>query len=263
MPLSFTTQGSGPPVLLLHGQPGGAAVWFRVQPTLAAAGMEAIAVDRPGYGRTGGRSVGFARNARLAFDLLDELDIGQITVVGHSWSGPVALAMALQQPTRVRGLVLQGSIGGAASIHLGDRALAVPVLGPLVVSAGLRAAAAGLPRERIRRRIAPELDGLSQARLARIASAWSTARTARSVAHEQRSIITELPVIEAQLSRVRTPVVVLVGRQDKRVSPASQRNLADRLPNAELIEVDGGHLLAAEAADAIADAVSQVHQLAG
>jgi len=261
--LSFTSRGTGPAVLLLHGQPGGAGVWFRVQPALAGAGVRAIAVDRPGYGRTGGRAVGFARNARLAFELLDTLGVGAVTVVGHSWSGAVALAMALQQPERVRGLVLQGSIGGERSVSVADRILAAPVLGPLAFSAGLRAVAFGLPRERIRRRIAPEFDGLSYDRLETIAAAWSNARTARSVAHEQRSMIAELPVIEAQLARVQSPVVVLVGRQDKRVPPASQRSLAERLPNAELVEVDGGHLLAAEAPETIADAVTRVHHRAG
>ncbi len=245
-------------MLLLHGQPGTAAVWFRVQPLLAAAGRQAIAVDRPGYGRTRGHAVGFARNARLAFELLDELRILQVTVVAHSWSGGVALAMATQQAHRVRGLVLQGSIGGAGSITLTDRLLALPGLGPVALAGGLRAAALGLPRERIRRRIAPELDRVPPHRVSAMAATWRTARIARSVAHEQRSLVAELPVIEAQLSRVRTPVVVLVGRQDKRVPPDSQRDLARRLPNAELVEVEGGHLLAAEAPEAVVAATARL-----
>jgi pimeloyl-ACP methyl ester carboxylesterase len=259
-PLAFTSQGSGPAVLLLHGQPGTAAVWSRVQPTLADAGLRAVAVDRPGYGHTGGQPAGFARNAQRAFQLLDTLRITDVTVVGHSWSGPVALAMALQQPHRVRGLVLQGSVGGARSVNLSDRILAAPVLGPLAVGAGLHVAAFGLPRPRIRHRIAPELDGLPEHRVTALTSAWKTARIARSVAHEQRSLIAELPVIEAQLSRVRTPVVVLIGRQDRVVPPASQRDLAARLHGAEVMAVDGGHLLAEAAAEAVTAAVIRVRR---
>lgn len=260
--LSFTSQGTGPAVLLLHGQPGSARVWALVQPLLAAAGMRAIAVDRPGYGRTGGRPVGFSRNARLALDLLDELDLAEVIVVGHSWSGGVAMSMALQRPHRVRGLVLQGSVGGASSINLADRVLAVPILGPLAVQAGLQAAALGLPRERIRHWIAPEFDALPTQAVTAIAAAWGKTHTGRAVAHEQRSLIAELPVIEAQLSRVRPPTLVLAGRQDLRVSPQSQRDLADRLPHAEFVEVDGGHLLAVEAPEQIVAAVLRVREAA-
>lgn len=250
-------------MLLLHGQPGVAAVWFRVQPLLAGAGMRAVAIDRPGYGGSRARPVGFAGNARQAFDLLDELGVAQVTVVAHSWGGGIALAMALQQAHRVRGLVLQGSVGGAGSVTLADRALAVPVLGPVAMAVGLRAVALGLPRERIRRRIAPELDKVPRHRVDAMAAAWSTARTARVVAHEQRSLVDELPVIQAQLSRVHVPVVVLVGRQDKRLPPESQRDLARRLPDAELVEVDGGHFLAAEAPRAVVAAVIRLHARVG
>lgn len=261
--LSFTSAGSGPAVLLLHGQPGTGAAFFRLQPLLAQAGLQAIAVDRPGYGRTGGSAVGFTENARRAFSLLDGLGIDEVTVFGHSWSGGSAIAMALQQPERVRGLILQGSVGGTGSVTFADRMLALPVLGALAMGAGLRATALTLPRDRIRRRLAPELDGVPPYRLAAMAMVWGDARTARAVAHEQQRLIDELPALTARLPEVRTPAIVLVGRADKRVSVASQLDLAHRLPGAELSQVPGGHLLAIEAAEVVVSAVLRVTPTTG
>ncbi len=257
-PLAFISKGTGRAVLLLHGQAGAATAWFRLRPLLAGAGYRGIAVDRPGYGQTGGRPSGFASNARSAFELLDYLDIADITVVGHSWAGGVALAMALQQPQRVSGLVLQGSVGGTGSITWFDRTLAAPALGAGAYAVGLRMAALGLSISGIRRRMAPELHDLPHHRLAAIAAAWSRAGTARTVAHEQRTLIHELPVIQAQLPRVDTPAVVLIGSSDRLVRPESQRDLARRLPDAEAVEVDGGHFLAVESPETLVDAVERV-----
>ncbi|MDQ6874179.1 MAG: alpha/beta hydrolase [Actinomycetota bacterium] len=257
-PLAFTSKGTGQPVLLLHGQPGTSTVWFRLQPLLADAGFRAVAVDRPGYGQTGGDPAGFAGNAERAFALLDYLELPLVTIVGHSWAGAVAIQMALTQPDRVRGLVLQGSVGGGGSVTLTDRALALPVLGPAAFAAGLRVAAVGLRWDRIRHRMAPELRDLPRHRLTAMASSWSQGSTARAVASEQRSLVGELPAIQARLSEMDTPTVVLVGRDDRLVAPAAQRDLCDRLPHGEVVEVAGGHFLGTENPDAVLAAVATV-----
>lgn len=257
-PLAYTSDGIGPAVLLLHGQPGARQVWFRLRPLLVAAGFRVIAVDRPGYGRTAGSSAGFAENAERALALLEELGIADVTVFAHSWSGGVALAMALQEPTRIRGLVLQGSVGGSGSITFTDRVLALPVVGEVAFLAGLRAVAIALPRTQVRRRLAPELADVPHRHVSAIAAAWSRPHVARTVTHEQRALVAELPQIQADLFAVHTPVVVLIGAQDRRVSAASQRDLARRLPNAEVVEVDGGHLLATEAPEEVVAAITRV-----
>lgn len=257
-PLAYTSKGTGQPVLLLHGQPGTSTVWFRLQPLLAHAGYWALAVDRPGYGQTGGEPAGFAGNAERAFALLDYLELPVATVVGHSWAGAVAIQMALTQPHRVCGLVLQGSVGGAGSVTLTDRALALPVLGQAAFAAGLQVAAVGLLKDRIRHRIAPELHNLPRHRLTAMASSWSQGSTARAVAAEQRSLVQELPEVQARLSEMDTPTVVLVGRDDRLVTPAAQRDLCSKLPCAELVEVAGGHFLATENPDAVLAAVARV-----
>src|SRR5258706_4012010 len=121
-------EGEGPPVLLLHGQPGWRHDWDEVVPLLVP-DHRVIVPDRPGYGRTGGDAVGIAENADRAVALLDRLGVEQATVAGHSWGGGVALAMAQRHPSRVNGLVLVASIGVLAALGPLDRVLAAPISG--------------------------------------------------------------------------------------------------------------------------------------
>ena len=117
-------RGHGPAVVLLHGQPGSAADWEPLA-RLLEADYTVIVPDRPGYGRTGGRATGFRGNAAAVVDLLDRRGVASATIVAHSWSGGVAIALAEDNPDRVAGLVLVASVGPDERLDRLDRLLAV------------------------------------------------------------------------------------------------------------------------------------------
>jgi pimeloyl-ACP methyl ester carboxylesterase len=86
-------EGSGTPLLLLHGFPDSNALWRHVIPSLVASGYRVIAPDLRGFGETEA-PVGVAHYrietvVRDAVALLDELDVPAAHVVGHDW-GAVA-----------------------------------------------------------------------------------------------------------------------------------------------------------------------------
>ena len=106
--LHVTEEGTGPPVLLLHGFPELGYSYRHQLPALAAAGSRAIAPDQRGYG-------GSSRPAEIeAYDLdtlaadalalMDALDEREFVVVGHDWGAPVAWHLALTAPERIRGV---------------------------------------------------------------------------------------------------------------------------------------------------------------
>jgi pimeloyl-ACP methyl ester carboxylesterase len=108
--LRYLDKGSGDPVVLLHGN-GSMIEDFLASGIFehAAPGHRLIAFDRPGFGyseRPRGRSWGPAEQARLLLRTLADLQAERPIVVGHSWGALVALAMALQGPDAVAGLVL-------------------------------------------------------------------------------------------------------------------------------------------------------------
>jgi pimeloyl-ACP methyl ester carboxylesterase len=155
--------GTGPPVVLLHGQPGSGTDWILVARRLAT-DFEVVTPDRPGWGRTGGPAGGFARNAEAVVELLDRLGRERVIVAGHSWAGGVALALALDHADRVAGVVLVASVAPGQPVSLGDRALGAPGIGDIVVPAAFGFLGRVLtlsPARRLLGRSAPGLTGVA------------------------------------------------------------------------------------------------------
>ncbi len=108
--------GQGAPLLMIHGSgPGVSAYanWRLAMPALTTV-RRVIAPDMVGFGFTE-RPVGVAYNmttwVQQALDVMDALGVQQADVVGNSFGGGLALALAIRAPQRVRRLVLMGSVG--------------------------------------------------------------------------------------------------------------------------------------------------------
>ena len=98
------------PVVLLHGN-GSMIEDFLSSGIVehAGSGYQFIAFDRPGFGhseRPHGCAWGPSEQANLLLDALARLGIERPIIVGHSWGALVAMAMALESPEEVAGLVL-------------------------------------------------------------------------------------------------------------------------------------------------------------
>lgn len=101
-------RGEGTPVVLLHGGVLWGNDFARVMDKAAARGYEAIAFDRPGYGyseRPPRGKAAPADQARLIHEALKQLKVEKPIIVGHSWSGLLALIYALRYPGDVAGVV--------------------------------------------------------------------------------------------------------------------------------------------------------------
>jgi len=86
---------AGAPLLLLHGITSNAQAWWRVAPRLVQAGFHVFALDMPGHGLSGQVADHRVESmARLVAAAAGELGLDTVTLVGHSWGGSVALALA-------------------------------------------------------------------------------------------------------------------------------------------------------------------------
>ncbi len=109
-------QDSGTPLLLLHGSGPGVTAWanWRLNIAPLAKGRRVVAPDMVGFGYTE-RPAGIRYNLETwvghAIAFLDTLGIERADVVGNSYGGALALAMAIRHPQRVRRLVLMGAAG--------------------------------------------------------------------------------------------------------------------------------------------------------
>ena len=147
-PTLFTIdRGTGPPVLLLHGQPGSGSSWLPVIDELEDE-FRLLAPDRIGNGRTAGEARGFADNAAAVADFLVAQGASPATVVGHSWGGGVAIMLASRYPELVKSMVLVGSVGTVDAVSGLDRLLAKQGVGDALTVAGLGVMGEVLPRLR-------------------------------------------------------------------------------------------------------------------
>jgi 2-hydroxymuconate-semialdehyde hydrolase len=110
--LAFVDVGDGPPVLLLHGFPTSSVLWRR-EIWLFAQRMRVIAPDLLGYGESEkppGADLSELAQAAYVRELLEQLEVRQLAVVGHDIGGVIAQLLALDaEELDVRMLVLMDS----------------------------------------------------------------------------------------------------------------------------------------------------------
>jgi 2-hydroxy-6-oxonona-2,4-dienedioate hydrolase/4,5:9,10-diseco-3-hydroxy-5,9,17-trioxoandrosta-1(10),2-diene-4-oate hydrolase len=241
-PIFFCETGSGPAVVMLHGGgPGASGVsnYSRNIDTLAAQ-FRVIVPDMPGYGRSVkgvDQSDPFRYLADTIRGLLDELGIGTAHLIGNSYGGAAALRLILDTPHRVGKLVLMGP-GGIGT----TRGLPTAGLKRLLSYYG----GDGPSREKLETLIRNYLvyDGASvSAEL--IDLRYAASIDPEVVAHPPlrrpsgpmalRTLWRMDLTRDKRLKDLRTPTLVLWGRDDKVNRPSGGRTLLNLMPNAELI----------------------------
>ena len=116
-------EGTGAPVLLLHGEPSWSYLYRKMIPPLAAAGFRAVAPDLIGFGRSDKPAeieahsyAGHVEWVREA--LFDRLGLDNVTIVGHDWGGLIGLRLAAEQSGRVARVVAANT-----GLPTGDQAM--------------------------------------------------------------------------------------------------------------------------------------------
>jgi non-heme chloroperoxidase len=108
--LYYEDHGSGAPVVLIHGYPLSGRAWDKQLPVLLEAGHRVITYDRRGFGQSSQPTFGYDYDT-FAADLsvlMDELDLHDATLVGHSMgTGEVTRYLGAHGSARVaRGVLI-------------------------------------------------------------------------------------------------------------------------------------------------------------
>ena len=100
-------RGRGPALLLIHGYGAAHDTWLPLLSELER-DHRVLAVDLPGFGRSDKYAGDYSPSglADKLFQVLDQKGIKEAQLIAHSWGTSIALAMALQQPARVKSLTL-------------------------------------------------------------------------------------------------------------------------------------------------------------
>ena len=244
--LFYEEEGKGPPVLLIHGFGTSTYTWRHIAPELAL-NHRVIAVDLKGFGQSDkpfdGRYSVFDQ-AELLAQLIEDQDLRNLTIVGHSFGGGIALLLALENDNRLDGriakLVLLDTIAYPQHIPVFFRLLDMP----LVSHIGVRMVPPTV-QTRVALRIAYFDDSkIDPEEVETYAAPLKTAAGKHAIIYSARQIMPDdLAEIAERYRSIALPTLILWCDHDRIVPLEIGLKLRRTLPNSSLrIVQDCGHM---------------------
>ena len=216
--LFYTKTGSGPTLLLLHGN-GEDSTYFVHQVEEFSRDFTVYAIDTRGHGKSPRGAAPFTIS-QFADDLLafmDQQGLPQADILGFSDGGNIAMTFALRHPDRVRRLILNGA-------NLDPKGVKPLVQLPIVLGYHL--------------------------------ASLSKSPKARAHAELLGLMVNEPHIDPAELKKLTMPVLVIAGTKDM-IQERHTRLIANRITGARLALIPGDHFIASKAPTTFNRAVRQ------
>jgi pimeloyl-ACP methyl ester carboxylesterase len=234
--------GSGRPLVLVHGLGGRAEDWSRLMPALVQH-RHIYALDLPGYGRStqpGNAQYSIPEETAAVEAFMDRLGLRQTDLAGWSMGGWIALEVALQQPRRIRRLIVFDSAGlrwkmtWNPNLFEPDTPQKLHTLDALL--------SPNLPHR------VPRFVQRAIFRYVRV-HGWVVRRS-------MNSMLTGQALLDGKLGALKMPVLIVWGKQDYLIPVSVAEAMHREIPQSELEIFDGcGHLAAETCAARIAPVV--------
>ena len=242
--LHFTDEGSGEPVVLIHGFPHSAELWTPQRAALSAS-YRVIAPDLRGHGGSDpphdAASIDMYADDIVA--LMDELGIGQATVAGLSMGGYVLMALLRRHPDRVRAVMLM------ATKAPGDTEAGKQGRNEMIALAQLEGASA------VADKMLPKmLTARTRAENAELVEFVRSLMAGTSVEGIVGALVAlrERPDSTATLQGLNLPALILAGQEDELIPPAEAEAMQRAIRGSRLeIVPDAAHLLNLEQPGAV------------
>jgi pimeloyl-ACP methyl ester carboxylesterase len=219
----WDTGGDGPPVVLLHSGTGSALNWPEQQGAFAEAGYRVVGYSRRGHYRSSAASGSSAADDLAA--LATALDLDPFHAVAVAAGGICATDLALGRPAALRSLIIASSIMGIADPDWGARLQALQFPG-----------FSHLPHDFLElgpSYRADNADGLAEWRRVHGLAYSGDEMPIQAISNE---------ITWATLRRLTMPVLLIAGGADLYVPPPVMRELAARIPGAQMVVMsDVGH----------------------
>ncbi|MEP6886441.1 MAG: alpha/beta hydrolase [Gammaproteobacteria bacterium] len=247
--LHIVESGSGPALVLVHGLGSQLRNFTYALVERLAVNFRVICVDRPGCGystRPPQVSASLPGQAATIAKLLATLGLEKPIIVGHSYGGAVALALALNHAESVGGLALIAPLTHAqTTAPAAFRDLVIPsrrlrqliawtIAVPASMAAGAKVLSLVFRPDTVPADFATAAGGLLALRPGQFFAASS----------DLLGVTDDLPALEARYPSIRIPVDILFGRSDAILSCQDHGvAMQAKIPGLYLSLVDGGHML--------------------
>jgi pimeloyl-ACP methyl ester carboxylesterase len=235
-----------PAVIFIHGAGQDHTNWQLPARWFAWHGHGVLAPDLPGHGRSDGPPPGtIPEMAQWIGRLMDAAGIAKAALVGHSMGGGIAVEAAAALPERITRLAL---LGTALSMPVNEALLTAARDAPDTAHQMITAWALG-PRAKVGGNPAPGL-WMSGGSIALLD------RNRPGVLHAAFDACNRWTSGAAAAENVRCPALVVIGASDSMTPPRIGRQLAQKIAGSRIVTIpDSGHMMMAEAPDAVLDAL--------
>jgi pimeloyl-ACP methyl ester carboxylesterase len=247
--LRILQAGSGPDVLFIHGLPGTIEDWDPMVKLLVPS-FRLTFYDRPGHGHSSaeGHQFTLESNARVALKLIDRLELKEVTVVGHSYGGAVAMAIAARDPASVKAYV---SVGGVVTYYPGReipvelQLVQIPILGRGLSTALSPLFGPTMVEEGVREAFYPNRDKMPPGFVDRSKEIWLSTKVGVTTAREKTNLSScqqELMKRYARIAEIESKIVLVHGAEDQTVHKRHSIDAHRKLPRSKLVLIPGvGH----------------------
>jgi haloalkane dehalogenase len=253
----YIDEGSGPPLLLLHGNPTWSFLYRDIVKGLRDR-YRCIAVDHPGFGLSSpAPGYGFtpAEHADVLEQLVLRLDLADLTMMVQDWGGPIGFAVATRHPERFTAFVIGNTWAwpkGDPGTQVFSRLLGGPVGRRLILNRNLfveRLLPAG-----VRRRKLPE------AVMDAYRGPFPTPGSRRPTAVFPREILASRPFladIEPRLAQLSDrPALIVWPTKDVAFGDRERERWEELFPDHRTVLLEGaGHYIQEDAPDEIVTAI--------
>jgi pimeloyl-ACP methyl ester carboxylesterase len=268
--MHYIDEGSGDPVVLLHGNPAWGFLYRKFVKPLTAAGRRVIVPDMIGFGLSEKpmREQAHTLDGHIAnlTGLLRQLNVCNATIVCHDWGGPTGLGFALSNPDRVHALVIMSTWAWPlppAEFHkriFPWRMMHAPVVGPYLLGRHNALAGRGMYLSVVdRKKFATEAQRVYEDILPDPGSRLLTWTWPRWIPLDESARgFARFEWLERELKRSKFPTLLVWGREDE---VFDHKTFATRfkklLPHAEGPElVTGRHFLQEDSGVEIAQKIN-------
>jgi pimeloyl-ACP methyl ester carboxylesterase len=251
--IHYRVEGSGPPVLLIHGLGAFLESWNWTVPALRDH-YTTIAFDFPGFGLSDPLDDAYTPQGAAAFTLafMDALAVRQAALVGSSLGGTIAALAAGSAPDRCSALVLIAPAGFDVDATLMARLATLPLVGELFIGAIRWAPRMGVWNAFVKRGQIPQPLIATTGRYFKLGLAGRSClralRATVGLGGVRPEIVAE---VRAAASRVTAPTLIVWGTRDRVVPPGHAAVAARAIPGATIRLFEGaGHVPYIEEPDA-------------
>lgn len=250
--IHYRIDGSGPPVLLIHGLGAFLESWSWTVPALRDK-YTTIAFDFPGFGLSDTLDKAYTPEGAAAFTLafMDALAVRRAVLVGSSLGGTIATMAAGTAPDRCAALVLVAPAAFGRNVTLATRLATLPWVGETFIEVIRRSPRMGVRNAFIHRgQIPPQLIEATRRYFRLGASGPSCLRVVRATVG-MRGVRPEIiGEVRAVASRVTAPTLIIWGTRDRVLPPAHADVAVRTIPGSRVQLLDGaGHVPYIEDAD--------------